>query len=152
MEYTYVSKSEADTESFGQRLAEKLNGNAVIALDGDLGAGKTVLARGIARGLGVPGDILSPTFTLLRTYEGRLSLNHFDVYRISDEDELTEIGFEDVIYGGGVSVVEWAQKIPRLLPASKISILLQRTDKEEERMIKVRGPAQWDDALKAAVC
>lgn len=149
MEYTYVSKSGYDTERFAQKLAENLKGGAFIALDGELGAGKTVFTKGIARGLGITQDILSPTFTLLRSYDGRIRLNHFDVYRIADEDELFEIGFDDIVSEEAVTVVEWAKNIPSLLPEERISVLLDKTDKEEERMIKITCAKSFETAVKA---
>lgn len=150
MEYTYVSKSGHDTECVAQKLAQNLQYGAFIALDGELGAGKTVFARGIARGLDIQEDILSPTFTLLRSYEGRIRLNHFDVYRIADEDGILEIGFDDILNEEAVTVVEWAKNILSLLPEERISVFLERTDKEEERMIKITCPKRFEKAVEAA--
>ncbi len=151
MEYTYVSQSDRDTALFGQKLAQSLLDGCFIALDGDLGAGKTVLVKGLARGLGILQDILSPTFTLLRVYEGRLKLAHFDVYRIEDEDELIETGYDDFLDDATLTVVEWARKIPHLLPAERISIELQRTENEGERLIKISCAKRFGPALKAAI-
>jgi tRNA threonylcarbamoyladenosine biosynthesis protein TsaE len=152
MEYTYASKSGEDTAAFGQRLAKALQNGGFIALNGELGAGKTVLVRGIARGLGIVQDILSPTFTLLRIYEGRLRLAHFDVYRIADEDELIEIGYDDFLDDNTLTVVEWACKIPHLLPEEKISLHIQRTEREGERLIQIDCAKSYEPALKAALC
>ncbi|MBR3008250.1 MAG: tRNA (adenosine(37)-N6)-threonylcarbamoyltransferase complex ATPase subunit type 1 TsaE, partial [Stomatobaculum sp.] len=101
--------SDQETEAFAAELAEKAEPGTVICLDGDLGTGKTVFARGFARGLGITEPVVSPTFTILHGYEGgRLPMWHFDVYRIEDPEEMYEIGYEDCFFGDGVSLVEWA--------------------------------------------
>lgn len=110
MAETYVTNSPEQTLEQGKRLGQKLSDGDIVALLGDLGAGKTVLTKGIAVGLGITEDVTSPTFTLLKEYEGRLKLHHFDLYRIEDEEELTETGFYDWLGGEGVCVIEWADK------------------------------------------
>jgi len=152
MDYTYISHGDADTRALGAKLAEYLPKDICIALDGDLGAGKTVFVKGFASGLGIAMDILSPTFTLLREYEGKSTLHHFDVYRIEDEDELAETGFEEVINSGGAVIVEWAEKVSSLLPDSRISIEILRADEENTRKVKIHGAKEYDGALKAALC
>jgi len=104
------SESAADTHRLGALLGALLRLGDVVLLDGPLGAGKTALTQGIGAGLGVRGAINSPTFTLLKEYEGRLPLYHFDLYRIEDPEELFELGFEDYFGGEGVCVVEWADR------------------------------------------
>lgn len=108
-----VSAAEARTLEIGNLLGRLLEQPALVLLHGDLGAGKTVLARGIARGLGVDEQvpITSPTFTLMNHYQARLDLYHFDLYRLSDPDELIEIGFDDFAFGQGVALVEWPEKL-----------------------------------------
>ncbi len=122
-----VQETNSPEETF--RLAEKIGECAeagdVIALDGDLGAGKTVFAQGIASGLGIKGPVTSPTFVILQEYQGgRLPYYHFDVYRIDDPDELLEIGAEEYFYGNGVCVVEWASMIEDLLPPDAVRIYI----------------------------
>ncbi len=109
----FVSAGEAQTLEIGNILGRLLNQPALILLQGDLGAGKSVLARGVARGLGVDPNIpiTSPTFTIMNHYQARLDLYHFDLYRLSDPDELIEIGFDDYAYGTGIALVEWPEKI-----------------------------------------
>jgi tRNA threonylcarbamoyladenosine biosynthesis protein TsaE len=109
----FVSAEEAQTLEIGNILGRLLNQPALILLQGDLGAGKSVLARGVARGLGVDPQIpiTSPTFTIMNHYQARLDLYHFDLYRLSDPDELIEIGFDDYAYGTGIALVEWPEKI-----------------------------------------
>ena len=102
----YCSNSERDTEELGRRLGERVVPGTVIAYTGDLGAGKTAFTRGLAQGLGVPGQVTSPTFTIVNEYEGgRLPLFHFDMYRLGSADELFDIGWEDYLARGGVCAV-----------------------------------------------
>lgn len=107
---TYESFSADESFDLGEKLGKKLNSGDIIALCGELGAGKTVFAKGIARGLGVDEEVTSPTFTLLKEYEGRHRLFHFDLYRIEDEEALENTGFFDYLGGEGVCVIEWADK------------------------------------------
>lgn len=102
--------SEQETEALAQSLAAQLKAGDILALDGDLGAGKTAFTRGLARGLGYPGRVQSPTFTVVNEYEGgRLPLFHFDLYRLASPDELFDIGWEDYLDRGGVCCVEWSE-------------------------------------------
>jgi tRNA threonylcarbamoyladenosine biosynthesis protein TsaE len=113
-----TSHSPAETFAFGQQIAATLRAGDVLALCGDLGAGKTHFAKGLAAGLGVSAEVTSPTFTLIHEYPGgRLPLCHFDFYRLDSEDDLLRIGFDDYLDAGGVLAIEWAEKFPALLPA-----------------------------------
>lgn len=111
--WAFQSAGEAQTLELGIQMGRLLEQPALILLRGDLGAGKSVLARGIARGLGVAPEvpITSPTFTLMNHYPARLDLYHFDLYRLCDVDELIEIGFDDFAYGSGVALVEWPERL-----------------------------------------
>lgn len=121
------SRSEKDTFEFARGLGEAARPGEVYCLDGDLGAGKTVFAKGFAVGLGITEPVTSPTFTLLREYdEGRLKLYHFDIYRIADPDELTAIGCEEYLYGDGVCLVEWAELAQELMPEDAVHISINR--------------------------
>ncbi len=105
----FETHSEQETEALAEKLGRSLRAGEVLALDGDLGAGKTAFTRGLARGLGYPGRVQSPTFTIVNEYlGGRLPLFHFDLYRLSSPDELFDIGWEDYLDRGGVCCVEWA--------------------------------------------
>ena len=138
MDRTIVLKNIGDTERLGKELADGLAPNTVIALIGDLGTGKTALTKAIARGLGITGAITSPPFTILQEYdEGRLPLYHFDVYRVSDEEELFEIGFEEYFTKGGVCLIEWADLVEDLLPDGTVTIRLAYGQTEEERICTV---------------
>lgn len=113
MNLTFKTCSEAETSAFGRFLGELLQGPITVLLEGDLGAGKSVLARALARGLGVAEDIpiTSPTFTLMNHYTARLELYHFDLYRLSDAEELIEIGFDDFAHSQGVALIEWPERL-----------------------------------------
>ena len=113
----FKSNSAEDTFAFGQKLGREAVPGEIICLDGDLGVGKTVFTQGFAAGLGIDDYVNSPTFNIVKEYEGgRLPLYHFDVYRIGDPSEMEEIGYEDYFYGQGVSIIEWPGQIEELLP------------------------------------
>ena len=118
--------SEKETFELGVKLGEKALPGDVFTLEGDLGVGKTVFTKGFAKGLGIDEPISSPTFTIVQVYEsGRLPFYHFDVYRIGDVEEMDEIGFEDYVYGDGVSMIEWANLIKEILPNNCRNILIE---------------------------
>jgi tRNA threonylcarbamoyladenosine biosynthesis protein TsaE len=120
-----LSRSASETRRLGERLGRRLEPGDVVALSGELGAGKTQLARGICRGAGVPdGEVSSPTFAIVATYRGRLPVNHADLYRIGDEDELHATGFHDLVGRAGATVVEWADRFPGALPRERLEIRL----------------------------
>lgn len=130
-------KNEADTVSFGIELAKKATPGTVIALTGDLGAGKTTLTKSIAKGLEIEDIITSPTFNIVKEYDsGRLPLYHFDVYRVGDVDEMYEIGCEEYFYGEGICVVEWADLIEEIMPEETLWIQIEYGEKEGERIYK----------------
>ena len=113
----FESNSAEDTFAFGQKLGREAVPGEIICLDGDLGVGKTVFTQGFAAGLGIDDYVNSPTFNIVKEYEGgRLPLYHFDVYRIGDPSEMEVIGYEDYFYGQGVSIIEWPGQIEELLP------------------------------------
>ncbi|MBQ4188283.1 MAG: tRNA (adenosine(37)-N6)-threonylcarbamoyltransferase complex ATPase subunit type 1 TsaE [Firmicutes bacterium] len=117
---TFESFSEKETFEIGKKLGETALPGSIYALVGDLGVGKTVIAKGVAEGLGVVEDIVSPTFTIVREYSGRLPYYHFDIYRIEDEEELLEIGWDEYIGLGGVCLVEWADLVEEAMPPDTI--------------------------------
>ena len=120
--------SSGETFDFARSLAEKAKGGEVYCLDGDLGVGKTVFAQGFGAGLGITEPMASPTFTILKEYhEGRLALYHFDVYRISFEDEMDEIGFYDLVGNPeGVSLIEWSKLIEGILPKEAVRVTIEK--------------------------
>ena len=139
---------EDNTRAFGLRLAQTLKAGDVIALIGDLGSGKTALTKYIAEGLGIFEQITSPTFTIVKEYySGRLPLYHFDVYRISDEEEMYELGYEEYLYGNGVTVIEWADKIKKLLPERNIVIRITHGSNEFERIYEVNDSEKRESCI-----
>ena len=116
-----------DTAKFAYEMAQNAEPGQVYALIGDLGVGKTVFTKGFAEGLGIKEPVSSPTFTILQIYEeGRLPLYHFDVYRIEEPEEMEEVGFDDYIYGDGVCLIEWANRIEEILPEETIYIVIEK--------------------------
>lgn len=136
----YQTHSESDTTRFAERLAPMLAPGDTVLLYGDLGAGKSVLARGIARGLGIEGPMPSPTFTLMIPYESatRRKLYHFDLYRLADPEEYYAAGLDEFVGGDGVAVVEWPQ-MADLQPLPALELELQRGDDEATRVIEIEN-------------
>ena len=138
----FVTNSKLETEELGARLAARLEPGAVVAFTGDLGAGKTAFTRGLARGLGIPDRVTSPTFTIVNEYEGgRLPLFHFDMYRLASSEELFDIGWEDYLVRGGVCAVEWSENVSDALEEDVISVEICRGEAESRRIIHIEGVA-----------
>jgi tRNA threonylcarbamoyladenosine biosynthesis protein TsaE len=137
------SENEAETEALGEALGRLLEPGLAIGLVGELGAGKTCFARGVARGLGVDPSIrvASPTFTLVNEHQGRLTLHHIDLYRLGDPDELVEIGLDDCLRSDGVCLIEWLDRFPTEAPAERIELWLA-FEEEESRRIEVRAAGE----------
>jgi tRNA threonylcarbamoyladenosine biosynthesis protein TsaE len=130
-----VTNSAEETRALGEKLAERLQAGDVVTLEGELGAGKSELARGIARGLGVTETVTSPSFTILNVYEsGRLPLYHFDWYRLESEEELYELGMDEYLGGDGIAVVEWAERCPDAVPENAVRIMLETVGPEQRRI------------------
>lgn len=125
-EWIFESVSETETQRLGIMLAKQLVPGAVIALNGNLGAGKTRLVQGLATALGVdPSEVNSPTFVLIQEYQGTLPLYHFDTYRLKDTDEFLELGADDLLYSDGVCLIEWADKVAEVLPRDTLQINIE---------------------------
>lgn len=137
----FLTRSEAETEELGCRLAERLFPGAVVAYQGDLGMGKTAFTRGLARGLGCRARVTSPTFTIVNEYEGgRLPLFHFDLYRLEGAEDLFDIGWDDYLTRGGVCAVEWSERVEEALPPETVWVALRRCpDNENWRTVTVEG-------------
>jgi tRNA threonylcarbamoyladenosine biosynthesis protein TsaE len=130
--------SETDTRALGLRIAEAAEPGDVVALIGDLGTGKTALTKYIAEGLGIKGDISSPTFTIVKEYRsGRMPLYHFDVYRLGSGDELLDIGAEEMLDGDGLCVIEWADIVADVLPEDALAVRLDYGENEGERIAEI---------------
>ena len=136
----YLSNSAQETEALGERLAAVLRPGDVVAYTGDLGAGKTAFTRGLARGLGVPDRVTSPTFTIVNEYEGgRLPLFHFDLYRMESPEELFDIGWEDYLARGGVCAVEWSERMEDALEPGAVRVDIRRGGDDGQRLITIEG-------------
>lgn len=123
----YETFGSEETYELGKRLALQAEPGTVIALNGDLGVGKTVFTKGFAAGLGITEHVNSPTFTIVQVYdEGRMPFYHFDVYRIGDVSEMDEIGYEEYFYGNGVCLVEWAELIREILPEDYLEVTISK--------------------------
>jgi tRNA threonylcarbamoyladenosine biosynthesis protein TsaE len=125
------SRCADDTLLIGERVGAVLDAGDLVVLSGDLGAGKTVLAKGIARGLGVADQVVSPTFTIVREYRGRVPLKHLDVYRLDHLQEAIDIGLEEILDGESVVLVEWGEGVLSLLPEDRLEIRLAQLPPEE---------------------
>lgn len=132
------TKDTEETERLGRRIGEKLKKGDVVSLRGSLGAGKTVIAKGIARSLGIGEAIVSPTFTIVQEYDGKEKLYHLDIYRLSGEDEFESMGGEEFLYPDGITLIEWSEKIDSMLPDSTIYIDVTIND-DLTRSISIRG-------------
>lgn len=133
---SFTSESPEQTRALGEILGELLEAGDFVGLIGELGAGKTELARGVAEGAGVPADeVASPTFAIVYTYQGRLPIHHADLYRLADEDELYATGFFDLFGGDGAVLVEWLDRIPSAAPEHERLILTLTEEAEDRRRI-----------------
>ncbi len=135
-----VTRSEQETTAMGMRLGSMAAAGDVYLLTGELGVGKTCLIRGIAAGLGVTEHAFSPSFVLVREYHGRLPLFHMDLYRLTDLDEIAELGLEDYLEGDGVCAIEWADRARGILPSRNLTVeLAYDSTAEDARLIRFEG-------------
>jgi len=137
----YESRSAEETRQIGEALGKRLKPGDVVATIGELGAGKTCFLQGLVRGLGVTETATSPTFVLINQYRGRLPVYHLDAFRTESLTELLDLGLEEFLYGDGVTVVEWADKLLPLLPAHAIVVTISGLG-DEPREILIQGLAQ----------
>jgi tRNA threonylcarbamoyladenosine biosynthesis protein TsaE len=132
--FNLVSKSENETIELGKKIGKILESGDIICLTGDLGAGKTALTKSIAASIGIEDYVTSPTFNIVNQYYGNLNLNHFDVYRINDVEEMYEIGYEEYFYSDAINIVEWANLIEDLIPNEHIWIDIRIGENSLERI------------------
>ncbi len=135
---TIRTNSPLETEELGKKIGNALKKGDVVSLRGSLGAGKTVIAKGIARSLGIEEAIVSPTFTLVQEYDGREKLYHLDIYRLSGDDEFESMGGEEFLYPDGITLIEWSEKIDDMLPDNTIYITVTIND-DLSRTIEIEG-------------
>ncbi len=147
------TRSARATQDLGVRLGRLLEPGDVVALVGELGAGKTQLVRGICRGAGVPdAEVSSPTFAIVAAYHGRIPVHHADLYRVVDADELYATGFPDLVGGDGALLVEWADRIPSALPEERLTIRLDHDDEAPDvRHVVISGSGARHSALARAL-
>ena len=131
---TYISNSETDTEEIGAKFAAALKPGSVIAMYGDLGAGKTAFVRGMARGMGLNCRVSSPTFTIVNEYPGNPELIHFDMYRLSSADELFDIGWEDYLARGAICAVEWSENVSDAFFGDEIKVTIEKLGDTQRRI------------------
>jgi tRNA threonylcarbamoyladenosine biosynthesis protein TsaE len=147
--------SRDETLALAARVGSILRPGDVVALCGDLGVGKTVFAKGIARGLGVVDEVVSPTFTLVREYDAPVPLVHVDVYRLDHFQELYDVGFDELVGGGSVTVVEWGDRVGAMLPVERLEVCMRQGDRDDDRLLTFEPAGKtWavrSDALAALV-
>ena len=143
------TESVEETLQIGEQLGKLLDKGNIVCLSGDLGAGKTSFAQGIAKGLGVKDYVTSPTYTIINEYEGRLPLYRFDVYRLNDVEEMHELGYEEYFFSDGVVVLEWADMVRDIIPGERlwITILNTKGDNSREIIIEPTGGV-YDNIVK----
>lgn len=142
-----MTASPRETEEFGAKIAAVLKGNEIIALFGDLGAGKTAFTRGLCKGLDISDGVSSPTFAIVNVYNGRFPVYHFDMYRIADADDLFATGYYDYI-GNGVIVIEWSENIESELESDAIRIRIGKTEHEDHRVFEIEGLDHYADIIR----
>ena len=147
---TLITENAAETKALGEKIGRQLRGGEVIALTGELGAGKTCLTQGLALGLGVDAReyVTSPTFTLINEYQGRVPLYHIDLFRLEDMEETENLGCEECFYGKGITVVEWAEKAETILPEEYLSIELTPLDENRRQIVLKPLGKRYRDILE----
>ena len=149
MELEFISDNRDETIELGKKLGRLLKAGDIILLIGDLGSGKTVFAKGIAEGMGISGYITSPTFTLVNEHKGKITLFHFDLYRLISYEELYDIGYEEYFYGNGVCIIEWPERLGPLLPENRLEVLIKKGIEEDERSIYLKSfGKRYEEILK----
>jgi tRNA threonylcarbamoyladenosine biosynthesis protein TsaE len=142
-----ISNNVNDTINIGAKLAKCLKPSDVVALFGDLGSGKTAFVSGIAQGLGTQDAVSSPTFALVHEYRGKISIYHFDMYRVVNWDDLYSTGFFDYLENGGICVVEWSENIENALPKDAIKVSFEQGQREDERIIIIEGCIEFENII-----
>jgi tRNA threonylcarbamoyladenosine biosynthesis protein TsaE len=146
--YELTTRSAAETQEIGARLAQFLQPGYIVLLEGNLGAGKTTFTKGLARGLGIDGYVNSPTFTLVNEYAGRLPLYHMDCYRLENGQEAIAFGIEEYLYGDGVCVIEWYERIADILPAEWLKIRLAHVTEDERQLSFEANGTRFSELLE----
>jgi tRNA threonylcarbamoyladenosine biosynthesis protein TsaE len=145
-QFEFISKKPEETMGFSEKLGSLLQPGDVLALEGDLGAGKTTFTKGLAKGLDIKRNVNSPTFTIIKEYHGRLPLYHMDVYRV--EDSFEDLGFDEYFEGNGVTVVEWAHLVKEQLPEELLTIYLYLDDHDSRRLVLEPKGKRYEELCK----
>lgn len=145
-QFERITTNSEETSQFAAKLAERLQPGDVLALEGDLGAGKTTFTKGLAKGLEIKRTVNSPTFTIIKEYKGKLPLYHMDVYRVGDAFE--DLGFDEYFEGEGVTVVEWAHLIEEQLPLERLNIFLYREEGDTRKMVFIPQGKRYEQLCK----
>lgn len=140
MKKEFQISCEAETRDLARAFAAELKPGDIVCLYGDLGSGKTTFSQSAIGALGVQEMVTSPTFTIVREYEGKVPVYHFDVYRVHSEEDMFELGYEEYFYGRGICFIEWAELISELLPEKVYKIYFKYTEEEDGRMIQIEYP------------
>lgn len=146
--FTFISKSPEITRNLAKEIGIRLEKGAVIALCGNLGAGKTAFVQGLAEGLDIKAFITSPTFIIINQYKGRFPLYHIDTYRLKSIDEMYELGYEEFFYGDGVTAIEWAQKIREILPEEHLYIEFEYIAESERKITLIPYGSKYKELVK----
>lgn len=134
-----VVKSHKEMISLGKKTATSLKKGDIIGLSGELGAGKTVFIKGLAKGLKIKEEPSSPSFVIINEYNGKLPLYHFDVYRLDDIKQMDDLGYEEYFYGNGVTVIEWVEKIEKLIKGDWVKVTIEYTKNDNERLVEIKS-------------
>ncbi len=145
-EWKAYTDSIEETHALGKKIGENVSENMVILLSGDLGAGKTTLTQGIAKGLGIRRNVTSPTFTILKVYRGRMPLYHIDAYRL--EGVTQDLGFEELLEDEGLTVIEWSQFIPGIIPDEYLSVAIHLMDEDRRELVFEAHGALYEALLE----
>jgi tRNA threonylcarbamoyladenosine biosynthesis protein TsaE len=148
LSFEITTHSGGQTQEIGARLAQFLQPGDIVLLEGELGAGKTTFTKGLARGLGIEGYVNSPTFTLVNEYAGHMPLYHMDCYRLENGQEAIAFGIEEYLYGDGVCVIEWYERIADILPAEWLKIRLAHAGDDERHLSFEASGARFDGLLE----
>jgi tRNA threonylcarbamoyladenosine biosynthesis protein TsaE len=139
--FEYCSDSPESTRALGFSFAGQLHRGAVVALQGPLGSGKTCFTQGLAAGLGIEEPVTSPTYTIIAEYSGTMPLYHIDAYRLRDEEDFFDLGVEEILYGTGVTVIEWSERIPGAIPHDAFFVAITIVDSTTRNILIRGGPA-----------
>lgn len=152
MNFTIITKSPEETKKLGKEISKLVKPGDLLAFYGELGAGKTCFIQGISEGLEVKDYVTSPSFTIINEYQGKIPIYHFDVFRVSNIEEIIELGYEEYFYGEGLTVIEWAEKIENLLPKDHLKIEIKfKTSYERKISFIPQGNKFnifWEDLIR----